>query len=164
LLRRNIIMSDPDGKRFPWSSPQGPAPAVNPFAGAASAGTRGGRVTLADLQKALAAKSPEEQARARQQEEQQRSMAEMEGRIMSGAQHVLVYHDPAVQAQALAKIPVEDIKKKAAEAPGELGPRDAVARQLLRSPCVHVKVDVFVRTCVLASHVGAVTASHARHR
>ena len=121
-------------------------------------------MTLADLQKALAVKSPEEQARARQQQEKQRGMAEMEGRIMSGAQHVLVFHDQAVQAQALAKIPVEDIKKKAADAPGELGPRDAVARHLLRSPCVHVNVDVFVRRCMcvcVARLVSALSAASA---
>lgn len=96
------------------------------------AGASGSGITLADLQNALQPKSAEQVARAQKEQERQRGMAEMQSRLMSSAQHVLIYEDRAVQAQALAKIPVDDIKKKAAENPGNLGPRDAVARHLLR--------------------------------
>jgi len=130
-------MSDPQGAEFPWSSSSGTAPAMNPFATAAAAGSSRGRaaggITLADLQKALNPKSAQEEARARQEHERQRSMDDMQNRIMGGAQHVLVYEDKAVQAQALAKIPVEDIEQKALDSPGDLAPRDAIARHLLGS-------------------------------
>jgi hypothetical protein len=56
----------------------------------------------------------------------------MQARIMNGMQHVLIYEDKAIQQQALEKIPVEEIKRKALESPGQLQPRDAVARHLLR--------------------------------
>eukprot|EP00277_Geminigera_cryophila_P001762 CAMPEP_0179425938 /NCGR_PEP_ID=MMETSP0799-20121207/12454_1 /TAXON_ID=46947 /ORGANISM="Geminigera cryophila, Strain CCMP2564" /LENGTH=588 /DNA_ID=CAMNT_0021200621 /DNA_START=49 /DNA_END=1813 /DNA_ORIENTATION=- len=149
---RNVLMSDPQGAEFPWSSSSGTAPAVNPFATAAAAGSSRGRaaggITLADLQKALNPKSAQEEARARQEHERQRSMDDMQNRIMGGAQHVLVYEDKAVQAQALAKIPVEDIEQKALDSPGDLAPRDAIARHLLgwfkgyfawvnNAPCEH---------------------------
>lgn len=152
-------MSDPEGENFPWSSAGGAAPAMNPFT-AAAAGSGGARaaggITLVDLQKALNPKSAEEQARARLDQERQRGIADMQNRIMGGAQHVLIYEDKAVQAQALAKIPVDDIKQKALDSPGDLGPRDALAaRHLLGSPphpppsstssCDHVSAHVSTR-------------------
>lgn len=121
-------MEDPLGAQFPWT----PASSGATAAGAAGARASGNGITLADLQNALKPKSAEEVARAQKEQERQRGMAEMQSRLMSSAQHVLIYEDKAVQAQALAKIPVDDIKKKAAENPGNLGPRDAVARHLLR--------------------------------
>jgi hypothetical protein len=51
---------------------------------------------------------------------------------MNSMQHVLIYEDKAIQQQALQKIPVEEIKRKAVESPGQLQPRDAIARHLLR--------------------------------
>jgi hypothetical protein len=56
----------------------------------------------------------------------------MQARIMNSMQHVLIYEDKAIQQQALQKIPVEEIKRKALESPGQLQPRDAIARHLLR--------------------------------
>ena len=118
---RDVISKDPVGQQFPWA-----------WAREGAGGMRaGGGITLADLQRALVQNNPEEAARARQHAEQQQAIAEMQGRLHSGAQHVLIYEDKAVQAQALSRIPVDDIKKKAIDSPGNLGSRDAVARHLL---------------------------------
>jgi hypothetical protein len=139
---RRILSEDAAGDRFPWgahASSSAPAPrvAANPFAaptagagpagGGVGAGATGGgrKITLGDLRGALDRKGAKEVQSAQ-------GMEQMVRRITSSAQHVRIYEDPGVQAQALAKIPVEDIKRKAREAPGDLGERDAVARHLLR--------------------------------
>jgi hypothetical protein len=103
---------------------EGPEPTKPPIH--APAPSTAGGITLASLSAALdAAKKPAAQVQG------EPGMREMQARLASGARHVLTYEDQSLQAQALRTIPVEEIRRLAAEEPGALGPRDAVARQLL---------------------------------
>ena len=120
-------------KPFSAPAPRPPAPRAPAAPAALAAGSRGpGQITLQELQRALTSRSQSNVPKNPRDTERNRIMGEMEARVLSSMKHVLIYEDKAIQLQALEKIPVEEIKRKALESPGDLQPRDAIARHLLR--------------------------------